>query len=244
MSGDENMRHAYESKIDLYSSMASKVYGVPYEDCKEFYPDGTTNKEGKKRRKSVKSLLLGIMYSRGSYSIAEQLDISVQEAEQLIEDFYKGYPKIKLYMDKVIYQAEQIGYVNTKLGRKRRLPNMVKYRTNRDNSLYKTDFRKCLNAVIQGSSADIMKLTLINLYYDKELKDLGFQILATIHDEVIAQIPVENAKQARERMQQIMLSTGEDLMNICMSVDIETSLCWNGDNLGDDELNKLIEERK
>lgn len=243
MSGDANMRNAYETKLDLYCDMASKLYKVPYEECKEFRPDGSLNPEGKKRRSSIKSILLGIMYSRGAASIAEQMGIKTKEAEALIEDFYKEYPAVKKYMDFVVYKAETIGYTETKLGRKRRLPDMVKYKGNKDNTLYKNSFRKCLNAVIQGSSADIMKLTLINLYYNQELKDLGFQILATIHDEVIAQVPIENVVKARELMKKVMLDTGEGLMNICMSVDIETSLCWSGDNVSDEELIKLVEER-
>ena len=240
MSGDTNMRNAYETKLDLYCDMASKLYKVPYEECKEFREDGSLNPEGKKRRSSIKSILLGIMYSRGASSIAEQMGIKTKDAEALIEDFYKEYPAVKKYMDFVVYKAETLGYTETKLGRKRRLPDMVKYKSNKDNTLYKNAFRKCLNAVIQGSSADIMKLTLINLYYNQELRNLGFQILATIHDEVIAQVPIQNVVKARELMKKIMLDTGEGLMNICMSVDIETSQCWSGDNITDEELNKLL----
>lgn len=240
MSGDATMRNSYETGVDLYSDMASKVYKMPYEECKEFRPDGSKNAEGKKRRSSVKSLLLGAMYGRGANSIAEQLGVSTKEAEQLLVDFYNTYPQIKEYIDLIVYRAESIGYVETKCGRKRRLPDMVRFKNNKQNGLYQNAFRKCLNAIIQGTGADIMKLTLINLYNDKELTELGFEILATVHDEVIAQVPIENCIRARERMKQIMLDTGEGLMNICMSVDIETSLKWTGEQLSDADLEAMI----
>ena len=99
MSQDENMINAYLHGKDLYATIASKLYNKPYEECKEFRPDGTVNPEGKQRRSSVKPILLGIMYGRGVNSIAEQMNITKEEAQQVINDFYKQFPKVKEFVE-------------------------------------------------------------------------------------------------------------------------------------------------
>ena len=124
MSQDENMINAYLHGKDLYATIASKLYNKPYDDCKEFRPDGTVNPEGKQRRSSVKPILLGIMYGRGVNSIAEQMNISKEEAQQVINDFYKQFPRVKEFVEFAQENARTYGFVETAWGRKRRLPNM------------------------------------------------------------------------------------------------------------------------
>ena len=124
MSQDENMINAYLHGKDLYATIASKLYNKPYEECKEFRPDGTVNPEGKQRRSSVKPILLGIMYGRGVNSIAEQMNITKEEAQQVINDFYKQFPKAKEFVEFAQENARTYGFVETAWGRKRRLPNM------------------------------------------------------------------------------------------------------------------------
>jgi DNA polymerase I-like protein with 3'-5' exonuclease and polymerase domains len=124
MSGDKHMIQAYLDGKDLYSTIASKLYNQPYEECKEFRPDGTVNPEGKNRRSSVKPILLGIMYGRGVTSIAEQMNISKEEAQQVINDFYDQFPNVKGFVDFAQENAREYGFVETAWGRKRRLPNM------------------------------------------------------------------------------------------------------------------------
>ena len=97
LSGDESMINAYKEGKDLYAIMGSQVYQLPYEDCREFYPDGTVNAEGKHRRTTMKSVLLGIMYERGATAIGEQFNKSAEWAQQLIDNFYKSFPKINQY---------------------------------------------------------------------------------------------------------------------------------------------------
>ena len=125
MSDDENMLQAYMEGKDLYSTIASKIYGVPYDECKEFRPNGTVNPEGKARRTSVKPVLLGIMYGRGVPSIAEQMNISPKEAQGIIDDFFVGFPKVKEFVDFAQSFAREYGFVQTAWGRKRRLEDML-----------------------------------------------------------------------------------------------------------------------
>lgn len=124
MCGDETMLQAYKDGKDLYASIASLAFNKPYEDCLEFRPDGTTNREGKERRSSAKSILLGILYGRGINSVAEQLHTTKQKAQQIQDKVFKGFPAIKQFEEDTIRMAEELGYVTTFWGRKRRLPEM------------------------------------------------------------------------------------------------------------------------
>ena len=125
MSGDQNMRQAYIDGKDIYAWIAEKIYKVPYDECKEFRPDGTKNPEGKKRRDSVKSIILGIMYGRGAKAIAEQLGCSTREAQKIVDQFYDSFPKVRKWMDDTMHRAHLTGYVETAWGRKRRLPDLL-----------------------------------------------------------------------------------------------------------------------
>jgi len=121
LSQDPAMVGAYSSGKDLYATMASAVYNLPYESCLEKNPDGSSNTEGKKRRTEMKSVLLGIMYGRGGRAISEQLNISVKAGEKIVSEFFRQFPKVK---DTIEYQQEYArnkGYVHTLYGRKRRL---------------------------------------------------------------------------------------------------------------------------
>ena len=146
LSGDDTMINAYKTGQDLYSKMASEVYGVPYEECMEFNPiTGALQKEGKKLRSSVKSLVLGIMYSRGAKSIGEQIGTTEKEAQKLIDNFYKSFPKVKELERITKLGAVQNGYVTTLFGSKRRLPDVK----SKDKWVRARAERQCLNAKIK-----------------------------------------------------------------------------------------------
>lgn len=122
--GDAQMYDTFMAGKDLYSEIASKAFGVPYDDCREFRPDGTTNKEGKARRTQAKSILLGVLYGRGEASIAEQLKCTVKKAHEIKESVFRGFPAIKQFEQDSLQMGEDVGYVTTVCGRKRRLPDL------------------------------------------------------------------------------------------------------------------------
>lgn len=124
MCQDPMMIEAYQNGKDLYASIASLAFNKPYEECLEFRPDGTTNKEGKARRSQAKSILLGILYGRGLNSVAEQLHTTKRKAQEIQDKVFKGFPAIKQFEDDTKYMAETYGFVTTFWGRKRRLPDM------------------------------------------------------------------------------------------------------------------------
>lgn len=131
---------------DPYATIATGVYKNNYEDNLEHYPDGSLYPEGSKRRKSVKGLLLGILYGMGVQSIAEMLKTSKDEAQEILDDFYNGFPGIKIWMDKTLTDAKENGYVEDFWGRRRRLtdimiPDYTVERKRKDNY---TDFNPIL----------------------------------------------------------------------------------------------------
>lgn len=126
-SNDEHMINSYKDGKDLYAMIASKVYHNNYEDNLEFNPvTGKMQPDGKHRRTSVKSLLLGLMYGRGTNSIAEQLNCSFSEAEKIKNDFFTEFPKVEKWITETGENAHITGYVEDVWGRRRRLPDILK----------------------------------------------------------------------------------------------------------------------
>lgn len=139
MSQDPAMIQAYKEGKDLYSVIASMSFDRKYEDCLEFYPEGTEieadgqkvicgykthqNKEGKTYRTYAKSILLGITYGRGAASVGEQIGKSKEEAQQIIDKFFNAFPKVKKWINESIESAHEKGYVEDVAGRRRRLPD-------------------------------------------------------------------------------------------------------------------------
>lgn len=296
MSDDPHMLQAYLEGKDLYATIASKIYKMPYDECKEFRADGTVNPDGKARRTSVKPVLLGLMYGRGVPSIAEQMKISTQEAQKIIDDFYAEFPKVKEFVDFAQTFARDYGFVETAWGRKRRLSDMQlppieikpcikSYSDNFDpfafdatESIPQDDYvpdevyrkyytllnrargrqqqqkvkelaeqegytikdnrgfienakRQCVNSIIQGSAADMTKLTMIKIFNDEELNRLGYKLIIPVHDEVLGICPRENAKAVRDRLEYIMVHIVDGKFKIPMKCDIEVTERWYGEGI-------------
>lgn len=130
MDGDDQLYNTFMQGKDLYSEIASKAFNRSYEDCLEFYLDENgkktdkVNKEGKKYRTNSKSVLLGVLYGRGVDSIGEQLGCTKEQAQEIKDSVFRGFPAIKEFEEKSKRMAKDLGYVTTVCGRKRRLPDM------------------------------------------------------------------------------------------------------------------------
>ncbi len=119
------MLDAYKAGKDLYAVLASGIYKNKYEDNLEHYPDGSLNVEGDKRRSNTKRVLLGLLYGRGTGSIAEQLGLEYNETQKIIDDFFASFPKIKQWTTESEDNAMKTGYVEDYFGRRRRLPDIM-----------------------------------------------------------------------------------------------------------------------
>lgn len=273
---DETMIQKIKEGLDVYAYCASIVYSKPYEDCIEDYPDGTTNYEGKARRGAIKAIILGILYGKGTPAIANDLGISLKDAQKLYDTVLSIFPKLKAYMHDCQSRARKYGYVTTITGRKCRLPEInlskyefeynddvvseltlskyynklkgkyLKYEQVRDiinearaegikiinNSGKIAEMeRKCVNSEIQGSASDQMKKAMIDMDSDERLKQLGFELVLTVHDEVIAMCPYENALEVSGIMREIAVNVFSDRMIVPSEVDIQIFDRWNGEKL-------------
>lgn len=124
MSNDAKMIEAYKQGKDLYVEVASIAFNLPYDECKEFREDGTQNDEGKQRRNQAKAVVLGVCYSKGVSSIAEDLGITTERAQEIYDKIMKSFPGLPTFMEQSEQMAMDNGFVTTVWGRKRRLPDM------------------------------------------------------------------------------------------------------------------------
>lgn len=169
-SGDDAMINSYRQGKDLYATLASRIFSNGYWDNMEHFEDGTPNPEGKKRRSKTKRLLLGIMYGMGAASIAVSIDGTVEEAQEIIDNFYKGFPTVKKWMDVSKENAKKYGYVEDIWGRRRRLPDiqLKPYQVEfKDKTKNDGDFNPLLGSLGLVKN-DTSKL--LDEYYNKAIK--------------------------------------------------------------------------
>lgn len=222
MAQEERMIEEYRKGRDLYSAMASDVFEKAYEEC----GDGTDE------RTRIKAILLGIMYEKDAKTIAKEFGKPAQWGIDLVDHFLSRYPKILLFKMQTIHMAETLGYVTTVEGRKRRLPDM---QLDREDARYFLAFRKCVNARIQGTSADITKRAMHYVDTDEELKDYGLRMLLTVHDEIISECPVSNyLRDAALRKRALMIKAAQDvLVGMPVKCDLEITDRWYGEKLNE-----------
>lgn len=169
------MINAYIEGKDLYSVIASMSFDRKYEDCLEFYPEGTKiiadgkevicgkkthqNKEGKTYRTMAKSILLGVLYGRGAASVGEQIGKTRDEAQEIIDKFFKAFPKVQQWINGSIKNAHTLGYVEDVAGRRRRLPDILlpKYQI-KDNNNINTDFNPFLICENRKKESSLIKI--------------------------------------------------------------------------------------
>jgi DNA polymerase-1 len=169
ISEDPNMCEAFRLGKDIHTATAAKVFGVPEEEVT------------KEMRYKSKSVNFGIIYGQGAFGLAENLNIPRAEAKALIDSYFKEYASIKNYMDTEINFARENGYVQTLLGRKRWLRDI----TSNNATVRSFAERNAINAPIQGSAADMIKVAMINI--DRELREKNFKtkMILQVHDELV-----------------------------------------------------------
>lgn len=207
------MLNAYNTGKDLYAVMASDVYNVPYEQCLE-----SAGKEGKLRRDSVKSILLGLLYGRQATSIGAQIGMTPKQAQQFVDNFFQRYPQIKEYIDETIRIGTLLGYVITVYDCRRRLSDL-----NHANEFIRAEAqRQATNFTIQGSSANITKRAMKNIYNDSWLRENDCHIVLTIHDEIVCEVPKDKIYEAGKRIQALMVEAADLLLSkMPVKVDVE-----------------------
>ena len=169
ISGDKNMCEAFQLGKDIHTATAAKVFGVA---------ESEVTKEMRYKSKSVN---FGIIYGQGAFGLSENLNISRAEAKELIDNYFREYSAIKNYMDDTINFARENGYVKTLLGRKRWLRDI----TSNNATVRNFAERNAINAPIQGSAADMIKVAMINIYNELEKQNFKTKMLLQVHDELV-----------------------------------------------------------
>ena len=169
ISGDPAMCEAFNLNKDIHTATAAKVYGIAESDVT------------KEMRYKAKSVNFGIIYGQGAFGLAENLNIPRKEAQELITNYFKEYSSIKSYMDNEINFARQNGFVKTLLGRKRWLRDI----TSNNATVRSFAERNAINAPIQGSAADMIKVAMINIAAELKEKNLKTKMVLQVHDELV-----------------------------------------------------------
>jgi DNA polymerase-1 len=180
ISGEDNMIKAFQDGEDIHASTAAKLFKIPLAEV------------SKTQRSQAKTVNFGIIYGQGAFALAEQTGLSRTEAKQMIEAYFETYPKLKEYMAEQVSKARQLGYVETILGRKRHLKDI-----NSNNFVVRGHAeRNAVNAPVQGSAADVVKLAMIKIDRELEEQQLTTKMLLQVHDELIFESPADEIEAA------------------------------------------------
>ncbi|MDG1681861.1 MAG: DNA polymerase I [Flavobacteriaceae bacterium] len=208
MSEEKNMIKAFNNKEDIHSSTASIVFDIP------------VNEVTKTQRSNAKTVNFGIIYGVSAFGLSNQTDLSRSESKELIETYYHKYPNLKKFINDQIAYARNNGYVKTLIGRKRYLKDI-----NSSNGLVRSGAeRNAVNAPIQGTAADIIKIAMINIHNRLSKENLSSKMLLQVHDELVFDV-------YKPEISETILVIKEEMenafkLNIPLTVDIDYGLNW------------------
>ncbi|MGN0258287.1 MAG: DNA polymerase I [Bacteroides sp.] len=204
LSGDPHMIEAFNHDDDIHSATAAKIYKVPIEEV-------TSD-----MRRKAKTANFGIIYGISTFGLAERMNVSRGEAKELIDEYFATYSRIKEYMNESIEQARAKGYVETIFHRKRYLPDI----TSHNATVRSYAERNAINAPIQGSAADIIKVAMVRIYQRFKSNNLKAKLIVQVHDELNFSVPAEE----KEIVQQIVIEEMEHAYR--MQIPLKADFGW------------------
>ncbi|VYT92617.1 DNA polymerase I [Clostridium tertium] len=204
MSKDENMISAFKEHSDIHRKTASEVFRVPVEEVTSLM------------RSRAKAVNFGIVYGISDFSLSQDLHITKKEASEYMEIYFDRYPKIKGYLDSLIEEAKEKGYVLTILNRRRFIPEIKA-----SNKIVKAlGERLAMNAPIQGSAADIIKLAMVNVYNKIKEKSLKSKIILQVHDELILNVKKDELEEVKALVKEEM----ENVLKVSVPLEVDINL--------------------
>ena len=208
ISGDYTMRESFISGEDIHRRTAAAVFGIPEEQVTE------------EMRKSAKAVNFGIVYGIGGFSLAKDIGTSVSEATQYIKSYKMNYPDIDRYLERVVEDAERDGYTTTAFGRRRYIPELH----SQNGNMRAFGKRVAMNAPIQGTAADIMKLAMLRV--DRSLKRAGLdaRIVMQVHDELLIEVRDDQVEACRDLVKREMEAAAE--ISVPLTVDVTVGKNW------------------
>ena len=206
--GDENMCAAFRDGKDIHTATAARVYGIAESEVT------------KEMRYKAKSVNFGIIYGQGAFGLAENLGISRGEAKELIENYFREYPGVKKYMDDTVNFAREYGYVQTILGRRRYLSDILS-----TNAVVRGFAeRNAINAPIQGSAADMIKVAMINVQAALIKNKFETKLLLQVHDELVFDVPENEVEIVKPVIEAAMINALK--LNVPIEVGIGVGKNW------------------
>ncbi len=206
VSGDPALIEAFKADQDIHLITASKIYGV---DQNQVTPE---------MRRVGKMVNFAITYGISAYGLAKRLEIPTQSADEIIKNYFLNYPQVKVYLDKTIEFAMENGYVETIFGRKRDIPELKSSNRN----IIEEGKRMAINAPIQGSAADIIKLAMVDI--DKKIEKMRSMMILQVHDELVFEVPEEEIDTLRQIVKESMENVFK--MKVPLKVEIEVGESW------------------
>ena len=208
MSGDEQLIEAYKQDADIHRITASKVFHTPLSEVTDL------------QRRNAKAVNFGIVYGISSFGLSQDLSINRKEAEGYIKAYFEQYPKVKEFLDTTVADAEKDGYVTTMFGRRRPLPEIL------SSNFMQRSFGKrvAMNAPIQGSAADIMKIAMIRVWNELKKQNLESKILIQVHDELLLEVKEDEVDKVRSILVEGMKNAADLLVD--MEVDVHCGKDW------------------
>jgi len=208
MSGDEKLIDAYKNAKDIHRITASEVFNVPFEEVTDL------------QRRNAKAVNFGIIYGISSFGLSQGLSISRKEAQDFINSYFEKFPGVKRYLDSLVEGAKERGYITTLYGRRRPIPEL------KNSNFMQRQFgeRVAMNAPIQGTAADIMKIAMINVYNRLRAENLSSKLIIQVHDELL----IEALKSEKDKVYKILEDEMENACSLAvrMEIDIHSGMSW------------------
>lgn len=206
--GDENMRRIFLSGGDIHTSTAAQVFDLP--------EDYVTPE----MRRAAKAVNFGIIYGIGAFSLSKDIGVTVAQAKKYIQGYLDNFPKVSQFMDSVVEDAKQSGYVTTAFGRRRYIPELM----SSNKVMQAFGKRAAMNAPIQGAAADIIKLAMVKVYGRLKREGLDARLILQVHDELIVEASEKDADKAARILEEEMKAAVT--LDIPIPADVNIGKSW------------------
>jgi DNA polymerase-1 len=208
LSQDPGLMAAFAQDEDIHATTASKLFGISVDEVSS------------EMRRNAKTVNFGVIYGMSDYGLEQATKLNREEAAQFIALYFEKYPNVKEYLEATKEQARKIGYVQTVLGRRRFLPEV----RSANRMVREAAERMAINAPVQGSSADIIKIAMIDLYREMEKRKLESEMLLQIHDELLFEVPESEAAEMKSLVRETMPHAFE--LRVPVKIDIKLGKNW------------------
>jgi DNA polymerase-1 len=189
MAQDQAMLAAFRANQDIHAATAAAIFNIPLEQV------------SKEQRRHAKAINFGLIYGMSAFGLTRSSELTLAEAEDFLEEYFHTFTGVKRYLDQIRVQAARLGYVETLLGRRRYFPGL---KTQQNQVVRNREEREAINAPIQGTAADIMKIAMLRVDAALHQSGLKSRMLLQVHDELVLECPLNEVDQTVRLIQQVM----------------------------------------